>query len=51
MLLLPLLGLLASRESQAFYNPSTGRWLSRDPGNSPDAAGFANARAFKGIIV
>lgn len=26
-----LLGLLAGREAQAFYNPSTGRWLSRDP--------------------
>jgi hypothetical protein len=26
-----LLGLLVGREAQAFYNPSTGRWLSRDP--------------------
>lgn len=26
-----LLGLVAGREAQAFYNPSTGRWLSRDP--------------------
>jgi hypothetical protein len=25
------LGLLLGREAQAFYNPSTGRWLSRDP--------------------
>jgi hypothetical protein len=31
MLMLVLLGLMASREAQAFYNPSTGRWLSRDP--------------------
>lgn len=26
-----LLGLFLGREAQAFYNPSTGRWLSRDP--------------------
>jgi hypothetical protein len=26
-----LLGVLLGREAQAFYNPSTGRWLSRDP--------------------
>ena len=26
-----LLGLVTAREAQAFYNPSTGRWLSRDP--------------------
>ncbi len=31
MSVLSLLVLLASREAQAFYNPSTGRWLSRDP--------------------
>ncbi len=31
LLILSLLGLLASRDAQAFYNPSTGRWLSRDP--------------------
>lgn len=31
MLTLVLLGVLSSREAQAFYNPSTGRWLSRDP--------------------
>jgi hypothetical protein len=26
-----LRGLWAARDAQAFYNPSTGRWLSRDP--------------------
>jgi len=26
-----LLGVSLAREAQAFYNPSTGRWLSRDP--------------------
>lgn len=26
-----LLGLLLSRDASAFYNPQTGRWLSRDP--------------------
>ena len=26
-----LLGFLLSCEAQAFYNPSTGRWLNRDP--------------------
>ena len=31
MLTLLLLGVSLSREAQAFYNPSTGRWLSRDP--------------------
>lgn len=33
MMLLTLLslGLSVGREAQAFYNPSTGRWLSRDP--------------------
>lgn len=31
MVLAVLLGLLASREAQAFYNPATGRWLNRDP--------------------
>jgi len=31
MLMLVLLGVMASREAQAFYNPSTGRWLNRDP--------------------
>jgi hypothetical protein len=31
MLVLVLLGVLSSRVAQAFYNPSTGRWLSRDP--------------------
>jgi RHS repeat-associated protein len=30
-----LLGLLFGREAQAFYNPSTGRWLSRDPIGEP----------------
>lgn len=31
MMALLLLGLALGREAQAFYNPSTGRWLSRDP--------------------
>jgi RHS repeat-associated protein len=31
MLTLFLLGISLTREAQAFYNPSTGRWLSRDP--------------------
>ena len=31
MLILLLLGVSLAREAQAFYNPSTGRWLSRDP--------------------
>ena len=31
MLTLLLLGVSLEREAQAFYNPSTGRWLSRDP--------------------
>jgi hypothetical protein len=31
MLMLLLLGLSLEREAQAFYNPQTGRWLSRDP--------------------
>lgn len=31
MLTLLLLGVSPGREAQAFYNPSTGRWLSRDP--------------------
>jgi hypothetical protein len=31
MLLLVLLVVSLAREAQAFYNPSTGRWLSRDP--------------------
>jgi len=31
MLLLVVLGALFAREAQAFYNPSAGRWLSRDP--------------------
>lgn len=31
MLTVLLLGLVTAREAQAFYNPSTGRWLSRDP--------------------
>lgn len=31
MVLTVLLGLLASQEAQAFYNPETGRWLNRDP--------------------
>jgi len=26
-----LAGLLLGQKAQAFYNPSTGRWLSRDP--------------------
>lgn len=29
MVLAVLLGLLASQEAQAFYNPATGRWLNR----------------------
>jgi hypothetical protein len=31
LLFVALLGLALGREAQAFYNPSTGRWLSRDP--------------------
>jgi hypothetical protein len=31
MLTLLLLGISQGREAQAFYNPSVGRWLSRDP--------------------
>lgn len=31
MLLLALLAVLLVQTAQAFYNPSTGRWLSRDP--------------------
>jgi hypothetical protein len=31
LLLVGLLGALFAQEAQAFYNPSTGRWLSRDP--------------------
>jgi hypothetical protein len=31
MVLTVLLGLLAARDGLAFYNPETGRWLSRDP--------------------
>lgn len=31
MLTILLLDILLSLEAQAFYNPSTGRWLSRDP--------------------
>src|ERR1035441_8476417 len=31
MLTLLFLGFSLAREAQAFYNPSTGRWLSRDP--------------------
>jgi hypothetical protein len=30
MLTLLLLGVSLAREAQAFYNPSTGRWLSRE---------------------
>jgi hypothetical protein len=30
-----LLGVLLGPEAQAFYNPSTGRWLSRDPIGEP----------------
>ncbi len=31
MLTVLLLGVAVAREAQAFYNPSTGRWLNRDP--------------------
>lgn len=31
LLLLALLGVFLGQEAQAYYNPSTGRWLSRDP--------------------
>jgi hypothetical protein len=31
MWMVALLSVLLSHEAQAFYNPSTGRWLSRDP--------------------
>ena len=30
-MLLTILGLLIGLDAQAFYNPSSGRWLSRDP--------------------
>ena len=36
-LCMSLLGVLLGQQAQAFYNPSTGRWLSRDP---IDEAGF-----------
>lgn len=42
MLILILLGVMWSREAQAFYNPSTGRWLTRDPIEDP---GFALSTA------
>lgn len=35
--LVMLSGLLLSREAQAFYSPSTGRWLSRDPVEEEDS--------------
>ena len=31
LLMLALLGVTIVQDAQAFYNPSTGRWLSRDP--------------------
>lgn len=31
LLMLALLGVMLVQTAQAFYNPSTGRWLSRDP--------------------
>jgi len=31
LLVLALLGVMLIQNAQAFYNPSTGRWLSRDP--------------------
>lgn len=31
MFALPVLGILFASEARAFYNPSTGRWLNRDP--------------------
>jgi hypothetical protein len=31
MLALVLIGVMASHKAEAFYNPNTGRWLSRDP--------------------
>ena len=37
MLTLVLLGVSLGREAQAFYNPSTGRWLSRDPIEESDS--------------
>lgn len=43
MLTLLFLGVLLSREAQAFYNPSTGRWLNRDPLGE---AGGLNVYAF-----
>jgi hypothetical protein len=42
-IVLLLLGLLWRQEAQAFYNPSTGRWLSRDPVGE---AGGPNEHAF-----
>lgn len=38
-----------SQDAQAFYNPSTGRWLSRDPINEPGFKGIigSSAKPFK----
>jgi hypothetical protein len=47
-LTLVLLGVLLGREAQAFYNPQTGRWLSRDPIGE---MGFAKVRRDPGNTV
>ncbi len=44
VLTLLLLGVSLAREAQAFYNPSTGRWLSRDP--AQEEQGGANLYGF-----
>lgn len=44
MLVLLLLGVSLGREAQAFYNPSAGRWLNRDPAG--EDAGDLNLHVF-----
>ncbi len=39
LLMLALLGVTLVQNAQAFYNPSTGRWLSRDPSGEKTADG------------
>ena len=45
MVLVVLLGLLLAQDALAFYNPQTGRWLSRDP---IEEEGARNLYAFVG---
>ncbi|MEI2725056.1 MAG: RHS repeat-associated core domain-containing protein [Verrucomicrobiota bacterium] len=40
LLLVLLLGVALGREAQAFYNPSAGRWLNRDPIEETGGANF-----------